>query len=203
MSRWQWGWVVATAAWLGGTAFGVSRLWVYENAPGPLATAPPRWPAGTGVRLDPSRFTVLLFAHPHCPCSRASLAELAHVMRGAGGRANAHVLFLVPDGVADGWEQTDLWDAAAAIPETRPERDRRGAEALRFGAHTSGLVVAYAPDGALAFRGGITPARGHTGANPGRDGLSAVLSGGAAGGGRAVVFGCPLDDPAGSCEGKP
>ena len=63
---------------------------------------------------------------------------------------------------------------------------------------TSGQVLLYQPSGRLAFSGGITPARGHSGDNPGSDAvLSLVRREARQADGVPVtcrVFGCPLFD---------
>ena len=53
-------------------------------------------------------------------------------MTQAQGRVTAYVLFVKPPGFSDGWEQTDLWASAAAIPGVTPVRDDDGVEAGLF-----------------------------------------------------------------------
>lgn len=125
------------------------------------------------------------------------MEELARIVARRPGRAVAVVLFLRPEGFAQGWERTDLWRAAEAIPGVTALADPGGVEARRFGARTSGQVTLSGPDGRLIFRGGITGARGHAGDNDGADALLALLAllaGAAPGVARAPTFGCPLFD---------
>jgi hypothetical protein len=182
------------ASWLAAVAAAGWLLFAEQAAPGEAAAPPGRWPADSRLSREPDRPALVLFAHPHCPCARASLEELAWVLARAGGRADAWVVLVLPPGAPAGWERGGLWDLTGARVATDPD----GAEARRFGAATSGQVLVYGRDGRLAFRGGITAARGHQGANPGR---AAALE--ALGGGTTVretpVFGCPLwgeDSPA-------
>jgi hypothetical protein len=74
-----------------------------------------------------------------------------------------------PEGAGEGWERTDLWQRASAIPGVCVVTDPCGAEARRFGAATSGQAMLYDPAGKLLFCGGITGARGHAGGNAGFD----------------------------------
>ncbi len=113
-------------------------------------------------------------------------------MARAQGRLTAHVLFLEPAGCADGWAETALWRKAAAIPGVIVQRDEAGTEAQRFHAETSGHTVLYDLDGRLMFHGGITIARGHSGDNPGRDAIVALLRKQTADRFATPVFGCPL-----------
>jgi hypothetical protein len=131
--------------------------------------------------------------HPHCPCSRASLSELSVLMSAAAGKMQAYVLFVRPPGVPWGWEHTDLWRQAAAIPGVTVIADDGGREALRFGAATSGQTMLYDRRGELEFSGGITAARGLYGDNAGRSAISALLDAGKAGTPRRTpVYGYPL-----------
>jgi hypothetical protein len=170
-------------------------IWRYEATPGAAATAPLEWPAETPLARVPERATLVMLAHPHCPCTRASIGELALLMAHFHGRLTAHVLFLRPPGTPEEWEATNLWDSAAAIPGVVVASDPDGAQARRFGAMTSGQVVLYDASGRLAFSGGITRARGHAGGNPGRDAITAVLEKGLAAATETPVFGCSLVTP--------
>src|SRR3712207_4573180 len=117
-----------------------------------------------------------MLAHPHCPCTRASINELARLMTQARGRVTAYVLFVKPEGFSDSWVQSDLWASAAAIPGVTPVLDDGGVEAARFRAATSGQTALYDAAGSLIFRGGITSARGHEGDNAGREAIVSLLT---------------------------
>ena len=129
--------IVATV-WFGSAATGLWLLWAYENQPGASAHALVQWPADSGLAHQTDRPTLVMLVHPQCVCSRASLTELAEILARAGTRPKTYVLFLKPRGFADGWEKTDTWRAAAALPDVTVVRDDDGATAARFGAVTSG-----------------------------------------------------------------
>ncbi|MCY1046609.1 RedB protein [Corallococcus sp. bb12-1] len=189
------GWLVlAGALWLGGIGFGLVTLARYSLTPGDAQAMVERWPEGTRLTRQAGRPVLVMLAHPKCPCTRASVAELEALMVHAGGRADAFVLFLRPEGLEDGWEQGELWRAAARIPGVTVLKDPGGVEAKRFGATTSGHVVLYGAEGHLRFSGGLTVARGHAGDSPGRMALERVLREGGAGG-ETPVYGCALEDP--------
>lgn len=135
---------------------------------------------------------MLVFAHPRCPCSRATLGELAVLMAQAHGRVQAHVWFYRPENLPPGWEKTDLWHSAAAIPGVSVACDVGGAEARHFHARVSGQTLLYAADGRCRFSGGITAARGHSGDNGGRSAVLALLDHAAMESVTAPVFGCAL-----------
>ena len=135
-------------------AGGIVLLWRYASTSGLTATPPDAWPAESTIARAPGRATVVMMAHPHCPCTRASIAELAVLMSRIGDRADAHVLFLRAEGAGTDWEKTDLWHSAAAIPGVAVHSDDAGTEAARFDASTSGQTVVYDTGGRLVFRGG-------------------------------------------------
>lgn len=181
--------------WLVAAASGMALMWDYEYSPGAPATAPGRWPAASRLERSPGRATLVMVAHPHCPCTRASVGELARLMARLQGRLTAHVLVVRPPDTPDGWEQTDLWRSAADIPDVAVARDDDGVEMARFGALTSGQVVLYDASGRLLFAGGITASRGHEGDNAGRDAVVALLTGLDAAPRETPVFGCALTTP--------
>ncbi|RMF53687.1 MAG: hypothetical protein D6746_15325 [Bacteroidetes bacterium] len=155
-------------AWLALIGVGYSFITSYANTPGASAPAPSLWPANASISLDAEQPTLLLFLHPRCPCSRATLGELETLIAQVQARIRTHVFFFKPDTEADDWVKTDLWSTAASLPGVTVHVDPEGREALRFGALTSGHAVLYDPDGHLHFSGGITGARGHQGDNAGR-----------------------------------
>ncbi|QDE65915.1 RedB protein [Myxococcus xanthus] len=192
-------WVVSGVVWLGGIVAGSLAMARYSLTPGESLAAPARWPGDSTVPRVEGRPTLVMLAHPLCPCTRASMGELSLVMAKAQGRLDAFVLFLKPEGTGQDWEQGELWRSAAAIPGVTALRDEGGAQAERFGAVTSGQVLFYDAGGTLRFSGGITTARGHTGDNAGRAAVEALLGDAPpeALSGHAV-YGCELEDPRGS-----
>ena len=175
---------------------GLKILANYETGPGEAGEAPLVWPAASRIERHAGRATLVMAAHPRCPCTRASIRELALLMAGCQGRVTATVLFIRPAGFEDGWERSDLWDSASAIPGVTVRSDDQGVEARRFGAKTSGQAVLYDADGRLLFSGGITGSRGHSGDNAGRSAIVALLTKGTAPRRRTSAFGCPLESPA-------
>jgi hypothetical protein len=66
-------------AWVVGLGVGVYEMYAYATTPGVAETAPSEWPDDTTLVRDPDAPTIVMFVNPDCPCSRASLAELAQV----------------------------------------------------------------------------------------------------------------------------
>lgn len=184
-----WG-LVITAGFLYG--------WWYEITPAETDVVPSRWPAQSACVLSADRPTLLMFVHPHCPCTRASLSELAVLMARCEGRVDAQVLFFQPRMTSEAWAKTDLWRSAAHIPGVEPRVDSAGAEQRRFHARVSGEVFLFLPSGALLFHGGITAGRGHAGDNLGRSALEAILLKRGSPTNTTPVFGCALELPTAS-----
>ena len=181
--------------WLAGVTFGLAQLWAYENRPGAGAAAPSQWPAESVLVPGTDRPTLIFLAHPQCTCTRASLEDLREVLARVPGHPKTYVLFLRPTVFAQGWEQTDLWKLASALPDATVLRDDDGVEAKRFGVETSGQTLLYGADRHLRFAGGVTGSRGHAGDNAGSDALVSLLTRGAADRTGTSVFGCPLFTP--------
>ena len=189
----------AVVVWLLLAVGGMWLLLAYSFAGGTAAQAAPPpsgWPGSAAIARAPGVPTLVVVLHPKCPCSRATVAELARLLTHAPRKVDTHVLIVRPPGTPEGWEQTDLWSAAAAIPGVSVQADPRGTEAARFGAQTSGHAFLFDEVGTLLFEGGITSARGHEGDSDGQDAILAALAHAPARAG-APVFGCKLNDPRG------
>jgi hypothetical protein len=167
----------------------------YELTPAPGAAAPIVWPAAAAISRDAFGPTLVLFLHPHCPCSRATLAELERLIATCDRPFALRIVFVRPGGTNDDWYRTDLYRAAERIPHAVICCDADGMEAARFGARTSGQALLYAADGRLLFHGGLTPSRGHEGDNAGREALTALISGKPCTCTKTAVFGCSLVNP--------
>jgi hypothetical protein len=189
------GWLVAGGLlWLGLIAAGMGLMMAYENTAGVSGSTPEEWPRASGLERTPDRATLVMAAHPKCPCTRATIEQLALAMAQSGGRVTAHVLFFRPKGASEDWSRTDLWKAAAAIPGVVVSSDEASREAARFGGETSGGIHLYDAAGRLIFRGGLTAARGQAGESDGLAALSALLAGRTSPLTRTPIFGCALDD---------
>ena len=184
--------IFVSGLWLLLVASTMSFLAAYTNLPGASGAAPRRWPSDSRIAHDSSRATLLLLAHPHCPCTSATLGELALLMANTHGKAKAYVIFSQPAGLPVDWAQGDLWQAASAIPGVTVAVDEGNVEARRFHVETSGELLLYGTDGRLLFEGGITLSRGHSGDNPGRTAVASLLNRGSADEIKTPVFGCPL-----------
>jgi hypothetical protein len=180
------------ALWIIAVVAGLTVLWAWENTPGAAGDAPAQWPAASGLSRAADAPTLVLFAHPQCSCTRASLGEFAEILARATTRPRTYVVFLKPAGFGVDWEKTDLWRAATNLPGVIVLRDDEGLEATRFGVITSGQTMLYDQSGALIFSGGITGARGHAGDNAGRASLVSLLNQGKTDLSSTSVFGCPL-----------
>ena len=182
----------AMGLWIVGLFIGARYALLYEFTPSQPRVIDTQWPAGTSCKLAPTHPTLIMFIHPRCPCSRASLSELATLMAHFQGKVETQVLFFQPQSAPADWAQTDLWQSAEVIPGVEARTDASGIEQQRFGARASGEAFLYQPDGELLFHGGITTSRGHTGDNAGRDLLEAILLRQQRTKTEAPVFGCQL-----------
>jgi hypothetical protein len=192
-------WAAVVSLWLLLVLSGMFALARYSNAPAAKDPAPDQWPSASGISADPQRPTLVMLAHPHCPCTRASLAELSRLVTRLPGQLSVYVLFIRPRGAEADWESTDLVERAGQIPGVHVKVDDEGREAALFGARTSGEAILYGKDGRRLFHGGITSARGHEGDNVGSTRIVSLVSGGSTEEAQSAVFGCALmNDPSSS-----
>jgi hypothetical protein len=184
--------------WLLLVGAGFTVLLDYGLTPGATGQPPAHWPDASVLVRNRDGPTLVMVVHPHCPCTRASLAELLSIVSAPQNKMKAYVLFVRPPGVAPGWEHTDLWRSAAAIRALTPVSDDLGREATRFGATTSGHTMLYDRNGMLRLSGGITAARGFYGDSGGKRAIVALLDDAQTPSSHTPVYGCPLLNSAGA-----
>jgi hypothetical protein len=183
-------------SWMIAVSFGVAALLDYSNKPGRIGAVPKAWPADSQLRLSTSGHTLVMLAHPRCPCTRASISELAKIIGHVRGKVRAYVVFLKPKSSGGEWEDTDLRRDVGEIPGVSILTDIDGEEASRFGAETSGHTLLFDSDGRLLFSGGITDSRGHSGDNAGESAILALINNRSGVPESTSVFGCALVDHA-------
>jgi hypothetical protein len=186
--------IITSILWSTMVIFCFHILLDYERRPGPSTILSQCWPTGSSLELSSSSpYTLVMFVHPRCPCSNASISELDTLMASCEP-LTTYVVFIRPNGLQAGWEKTALWQRVSAIPGVKPIADINGEECARFNARTSGETALYDGSGKLLFRGGITGARGHEGDNQGLSTVQAIIAGDAAGPANIAVFGCALNN---------
>src|SRR5688572_31151777 len=160
--------VMASVLWLSAMIAGAYYLARYANISGVSALPPQKWPVESGITRNQKTATLVLFGHPNCPCSKASVGELNEIIAQVHDRVQVYVAFVVPKTADESWRETSLWSDAQLIPGVKTLLDEDGIEAARFNAKTSGQVILYDENGDLMFSGGITGSRGHFGDNAGK-----------------------------------
>jgi hypothetical protein len=187
--------VVFASAWVAALVLGQRVLLNYDYAAGAEATAPAKWPNSSKISRRAGAPVIVVVAHPRCPCTRATIEELAVLMAHVRERATAAVVFVRPDGLPEDWEKTDLWRSAERIPGVSVWSDPSGVEASLLGAQASGQTLVYDAAGMLRFSGGITAFRGHSGDNAGRSAIESLVRTGSAFTSHTSVYGCSLHNP--------
>ncbi len=176
--------------WALAVAGGFLGLMLRESVAGAQGNAPTQWPADSEIARDTKLPTLVMFMHPHCACSAASLAEFERTIA-RSNNASFMLVFVKPEGADADFHNTALWRRASELAGVKVCLDPQAREAMRFGALTSGQCVVYGPGSELRYQGGITGSRGHEGDNDGRTAISHALSG-ESGTGKGCVYGCGL-----------
>ncbi len=167
--------VASAALWLGLVVAGFASLQHYAAQAGLL-----REPDASAVtwlqqHRRPGRPLLVMAVHARCPCTDASLSELADFLARARGGCDALLLRYVPAASSPSdWPAGD--DRRELGGRTVPiMADPDGKIAAQLGAFTSGSIVFLDAAGEVRFHGGLTLARGHRGRSPAQDALLALL----------------------------
>jgi len=192
--------VIALSVWAVLVISGAFVMFTYGSTPGEDAQAPLHWPNQTLLARSPDTYTLLLFAHPRCPCTRASMEQLQRILAAAHLPVETYIVFTIPEGASEDWLEGPLLRRAEAVPEFRIRKDYFATETQRFEVATSGHVLLYEPTGRLVFNGGITASRGHEGDCIGSQAVIELLNGMRPAHDETAVYGCPLLNSATPCE---
>jgi hypothetical protein len=179
--------ILLIAGWLVVVVAGMGIAVRYETMPGLSAIPPAHAPDARG-----SQSTLLVFAHPQCPCTRATLEQLDRIAARVGDLVKIQVHVYSAPSAGDAWTHSAIWERAARIPGVEVRADVEGHKARSLGVSTSGEALLFGPDGWLVYHGGITSARGHVGDNVGTGTIVAAVRGQPVTTTSAPVFGCSL-----------
>lgn len=163
--------VVAIAGWYGISSYG------FSFDPEATSGIPARWPSESTIERTTDRPTLVLFLHPQCPCSRATVAELERLstLVPAALLPQISVIASAPRLAENSWWSTPLLARAAKLPRAKVLHDAGGIESARFDARVSGTVLLFDDRGDRLYAGGVTMARGHDGDNAGMQAITELL----------------------------
>jgi len=184
-------WLFGILVWLGLIAGGYAWLLRYSFAAGKTSAAPRIIPAALGLRAPLERPQLLLALHPRCPCSRATMSELAKILSRVPDASDVTVLMYKPQDQPDSWLEGVLLDACRRM-NCRVRPDPNGRLAASLGSLTSGSAVLYDTNGELRYQGGITGSRGHEGDNAGEQAIIEILQKRRSSHRSMPIFGCPI-----------
>lgn len=136
---------------------------------------------------------LMVFLHPRCSCSNATLNELERVIASTPQKPDVHFYFadVMPQ---EELKNSHLWKQAARFTPASLQIDIQQI-AQHFGVESSGNILLYSANGDLLFSGGITAARGHEGDNAGKSKLISLLNNETTMFTQPAVFGCALAHP--------
>lgn len=163
--------------WFVSVAFGFSTMMIHDTKPSQEAAAPLTMYKEEAQLADDRNFTMVVFLHPRCPCSVATLDCLDRLLaRPENAKKMRAVVYLVcPPGTDRDWA-APLYEKCKTLPSARIAFDDCGRTANKYGARSSGQVLLYSPQGELVFSGGLTNARGQFGESGAELAIQEIIS---------------------------
>lgn len=186
--------IIAFSVWLAAVTLVFGSLGIYVSKPGLQSLPPSQWPLDSSLERSAEASTLLVFVHPECPCSRATLENLSPI---ATNPSLSVVLVCIDDDSILATSSNDFASCRKQLDEWQKHTnvifvlDTDGSETRRFQATTSGHCLLFDRQGTLKFSGGVTSSRGHVGASAGLASLKSALNGHTEPE-TYPVFGCPL-----------
>ncbi|MBA4107869.1 MAG: RedB protein [Pirellula sp.] len=173
------------AVWLAVTIGGMVVMANHSMTAGRRLTASLYWPPESRISRPVGSACLLMFVHPDCPCTRASLGELEKLLTRHGDHVHARIVAYCHTDAASNQSSHEFYGVTTTL-------DSAGTEAKCFHVATSGQVLLYDADGKLQFSGGITSARGHAGDSDGAEAIDAILRSETPAVRRTPVYGCSI-----------
>lgn len=169
----------------------------YSNRPGPVGDALSNLDitasiAGVKIFQATDEQTLILFYHPHCPCTRATVRSLRRLSCTFAAPVRILAVAYCPIGESETWIESSYTKTLSTLPNTSVLVDVGGKECKRFGARTSGHFLLYDSQGQLKFNGGITAHRGHEGDCAASIELVNKINSHSGEASHWPVFGCPI-----------
>jgi hypothetical protein len=182
------GWGGAALLWAGLVTYGFGLWNAYELRPGEI---PDPTVVSVSSRSPTGSWRVMMFVHPHCPCSQASVQELRRVLQELARVApeesvQASILIVRPPEAPTGWEHGEILREVQRWNEVSVTVDQGGETARQWAVATSGHVIVLDPQGRVRFRGGITSGRGRQGNSLGSQRIVQMI--------REASHGAKIDD---------
>lgn len=173
---------IVFAGWISIILISIGMFAWYDNQAGKQTKPPLRITSATrntAQYLSAKSPRLLVFLHPLCPCSMATVQELHKLVslsRKNQWPLHVTVYFLDTPLWSKELETSRLWQNIQMIPDIQLMKDPDGKIAEKFHVETSGQVIFYDANSRLRFFGGITPSRGHEGSNLGSQTVVSVLT---------------------------
>jgi hypothetical protein len=159
--------------WLIAVGISFHILFNYSGEAGRVGSVPAAWPKQSQLHFQ-NEYELVMFVHPGCTCSSASLSELSRLLS-KEEKLKAQVVFMKTKKLDSLFVENDLVKKAQLLPRTKLYFDQDGVEAKKFGALTSGHTFLFHHEKGLLFNGGLTAARGHEGKSQGQESIEQIL----------------------------
>lgn len=174
--------------------FGYASMVFYSTATAKCLVTVGQFPPVSAISKS-SGLTLIVFLHPQCPCSMATVSELKGLLAQRNSACNLRVYAVVskPSGCSQAFVRGAVLDSLAQVKNVQVLIDDDDVESQRFGAKASGHTLLFDSAGKCLFSGGMTAARGEVGANAGVDALRQYIAGGRDLLNKTPVFGCSLE----------
>ncbi len=145
---------------------GFALLTDYSTRPGPESDVLLRISSDElpGIQsTDGDSPTIILFYHPKCPCTFATIRCLERLSTNFRTQPQIHAFAYRPQDESDTWIDSRSTRVLRNLEDIRIHPDIDGERFRRFGVRVSGHILIYDKNCDLTFSGGITPFRSHEG----------------------------------------
>ncbi|MBS1714188.1 MAG: hypothetical protein JST30_07605 [Armatimonadetes bacterium] len=141
--------VLLAALWAGIVAEGFATMHRFDSTPGPVVWAPVPPQRATGL------WRIVVVGTVECPCTTSTIEAIGMASAAFPNDTSVEIRFIGKAGPQD-----RAYRAARRVHSAPIATGLLQGSPEALGARTSGQTYIFAPDGTLAFEGGLTQGRG-------------------------------------------
>ena len=108
---------VISLTWLIAVVASIAAGLLYDFRPSSTIPTLRQWPIDSRLSRVEDKPTLILFAHPRCPCTVATLEELAEILNGIDQSLTINIVFVVPTNAGAQWHRSKSVQLARQIPD--------------------------------------------------------------------------------------
>lgn len=165
---------VIISIWVGSIIWSTKAMLIFQFTPGKMGKVFNDFPQKSKLVLDQTLPTLILFLHPKCTCSKASVEEIK-IIKSSIKKEFKLIAVVQTASLKLTDELEKLKEELSTLPHSTIVNDSYSFETNLFSVKTSGQIYIYSSFGELIYTGGSTSSRGTSSPSELRRTIASIL----------------------------